>query len=171
MVEEYCGYRVPVRKLRHKDHREQPMRGEDIIGIRDRGGSLSVLKGEAKSRKNLSSSTIASARSGLETNDGRPSPHALIFVATHLLDSLSDSDRALGRAIIADCVKSNMPKQRIAHCIFALTGNRAKALVRDFRDADGTREQFVLQLRVHDQSQFVHHIYERLDGLAFDRGD
>lgn len=167
MVEEHCGYRVPIRKLRHKDHREQPMRGEDIIGIRDRNGSLGILKGEAKSANSLSSTVIESARLGLEANDGRPSAHALAFVAHRLLDSQSGSDQALGSAIAAGCVKS-IPKERVAHCLFALTGNRAKALAHDFRDADGTREQFVVQLQIHDQPRFIRRIYKRLDRLAFD---
>ena len=168
VVEEYCGYRVPIRKFRYSDHREQPMRGEDIIGIRDKGGSLAILKGEAKSRKALSRSVIESARSGLEANDGRPSTHALIFVARRLVESTHDSDRALGKKILRKCVRSNMAKRNVAHYIFALTGNRAKALVSDFDAADGGRRQFVVQLQVHDQPKFIQCIYERLASLAFD---
>ena len=54
-VEERLGYDVPVRKLRDKDHRNMPMRGEDVIGVaHDDDDRLTLLKGEAKSAQALS---------------------------------------------------------------------------------------------------------------------
>ena len=39
-----------VNKLRRNDHREMPMRGDDLLAIRVDGRNLSILKGEGGSR-------------------------------------------------------------------------------------------------------------------------
>lgn len=45
------GYRVPIKKLRWKDTPNMPMKGVDIVGIRESGSDsdgLEFLKGEVK---------------------------------------------------------------------------------------------------------------------------
>ena len=81
-VEEQLDFEVPVKKLRDKDHREMPMRGDDVIAVaHDKRKRLTILKGEAKSARKLSEATVAKARERLEENHGRPSAHSLIFIA------------------------------------------------------------------------------------------
>src|SRR3954471_14667439 len=55
LAEEMLEFRVPVRRMRFKDGREVPLRGDDLIGVNfcaDDDG-LWLLKGESKSRKTL----------------------------------------------------------------------------------------------------------------------
>lgn len=67
LVEEETGFRVPVRRLRYKDGREMALRGDDFIGVAyDPDEKLWLLKGEAKSNKVLSKTTIAAARAALQ---------------------------------------------------------------------------------------------------------
>lgn len=169
IIEERCGYRVPIRKLRDKDHREQAMRGEDMIGVRVDEGRLGLLKGEAKSAQVLGVATVEDARAGLEANAGRPTAHALIFVARRLLDRDNAADQALAKQLLTESVKGTVPKARLAHCLFTLTGNPARKMLQaDLQAADGGRDQFVIQLRVPDHADLVRCVYERLNHLALD---
>lgn len=101
LVEEEVGLRVPVRRLRYKDGRNMAMRGDDFIGAGygTDDDKLWLLKGEAKSNKNLGKSTITSARKVLDRDNGRCTPDSLLFVANRLLESDDGSEVALGRAI------------------------------------------------------------------------
>lgn len=157
LIEEWCDYRVPIRKLRHKDHREQAMRGEDVIAIRHNSdGQLELLKAEAKSAQNLATDTVAEARASLEAYDGRPSPHAIMFTARRLMESEHAADKALGKKLLAEALRREVPKTRIAHLLFALTGNRAGSMIDDdFNRADGSRDQITAHLRITDHADFV----------------
>ena len=48
--EERADWGNTVNKLRWNDHREMPMRGDDLLAIRVDGRNLSILKGEGRSR-------------------------------------------------------------------------------------------------------------------------
>ncbi|MEL6363033.1 MAG: Hachiman antiphage defense system protein HamA, partial [Pseudomonadota bacterium] len=141
IIEEWCDHDVPIRKLRDKDHREQAMRGEDIIGVKiGEDDELYLLKGEAKSARSLSTSTVEEARASLEANAGRPTAHGLMFTARRLLGSGSSDDRDLGARVLTEVAHAAVPKSRLAHCFFAFTGNAAgEMLDDDFTAADGSR--------------------------------
>ena len=63
LVEEKLNFNVPVRRMRYKDGREVPLRGDDFIGVRyDKEDGLRLLKGESKSRKVLGEDAITAAR-------------------------------------------------------------------------------------------------------------
>ena len=84
-IEEQLDFKIPVKKLRYKDHRDMPMRGVDVIGVAyDNNNQIILLKCEAKSARNLSNATVKRARKALETDYGRPSAHSLIFIASLL---------------------------------------------------------------------------------------
>lgn len=170
IVEEWCGFDVPIRKLRYKDHREQAMRGEDVIGVRhDDNGRLNLLKGECKSAQALSAATVAAARSGLEANFGRPTAHAMTYFARKLLESVHDEEKELGKEILRESIRAAVPKRRIAHCAFFLTGNPADDMIDDdYSNADGDRTQYVIQIRIPDHADFVAEVYERVTDLALD---
>jgi hypothetical protein len=73
LAEEELGYDVPIRRLRYKDGRELALRGDDVIGFKvTPKQKLSILKGESKSRVDLSADVISKAREALSRNDGRP---------------------------------------------------------------------------------------------------
>ena len=85
VAEEKLHYQVPIRRLRWKDGRETALRGDDIVGVaRDSQGRLRFLKGESKSRVALSPSTINDASKALDGDMGRPTRHAVLFIATRL---------------------------------------------------------------------------------------
>lgn len=169
VIEEWCEFDVPIRKLRYKDHREQAMRGEDVIGVRhDDGGRLCLLKAEAKSAQALSAATVEAARQGLEKNSGRPTAHSMIFVARRLLEQ-GQPQEELGREILQEASRNAVPGTRIAHCLFAVTGNAAgEMLDDDFANASGGRDQYTIHLRIPDHAEFVGQVFEKVIDLAFD---
>src|SRR5262249_15162894 len=73
-------FQVPIHRLRWKDSRELPMRGEDLIGFQFDVKPLRFLKGEAKSRERLNASVLSEARAALDKNDGLPLAHTLGFI-------------------------------------------------------------------------------------------
>jgi hypothetical protein len=169
VIEEWCDFEVPIRKLRFKDHRDQAMRGEDVIGVGNAGGGqLRLLKAEAKSAQALSTGTVQSAREGLDANSGRPTAHSLIFLARRLIE-MGNAKAELGKKILIEAVSNAVPKNRIAHCLFTITGNPAvEMLDDDFVNADGTREQYIIHIQIPDHAKFVEQIFEGVNNLALD---
>lgn len=52
-------FEIPIHRLRWKDGREMPLRGDDLIGLQIKQGSaLHLLKGEVKSGARITASTI-----------------------------------------------------------------------------------------------------------------
>jgi hypothetical protein len=169
LVEEKLDFNVPVRRMRYKDGREVPLRGDDFIGVRyDEEDGLRLLKGESKSRKALSATTIAAARKALNRNDGRCSPSSLLFIADRLLDGEGD-DPELGRAIRKEVgTKALRPKQ-IDHVLFTLSGNASpSALKDDLEDADGARQQTAINVHIEDHQEFIAEIYEGAGNVGDD---
>ncbi len=106
-VDECTEFSTPIKRLRWKDHREMPMRGDDVIGIclpQDRG-RIRFLKVEAKSKAALNKQTVAGAREALDGDDGRPSSHALTFMSERLIE--------MGQEELADAID-------FANCAMAL---------------------------------------------------
>lgn len=170
IIEEWCKHKVPIRKLRDKDHREQAMRGEDVIGIKiDDQNRLCLLKAEAKSARSLAEATVIKARNALDHNYGRPTAHAMMFVARRLLKSDSAEDQEIGKRLLQESVQSAVPKSRLSHCLFAFTGNKAgEMLDNDFENAEEGRDQFIIQLRVRDHGDFVRTVFEKVSDIAVD---
>lgn len=85
---ELTPFKLGVMRLRWKDHRNMAMRGEDILSfsVDAKTQKLSILKGEAKSRVSLNTDTVTAARKALAANNGRPSAHAMAFVATRYFE-------------------------------------------------------------------------------------
>jgi hypothetical protein len=169
VVEEWCKFEVPVRKLRYKDHREQAMRGEDVIGVRhDSNGQLCLLKGEAKSAQSLSKGTVEEARAGLNKNLGRPTPHSLMYLARRLIDQ-GGTQETLGKEILAESVRSSVSKTRITHCFFAITGNKAGDMLDDdYSNAEGGRDQYIIHIRIPMHGEFVAQVYKKVIDIALD---
>lgn len=169
VIEEWCAFDVPIRKLRYKDHREQAMRGEDVIGFRhDENGQLCLLKGEAKSAQSLSTDTVNAAREGLNANSGRPTGHAMTYVARRLLDQGGDNE-ALGKEILQESARRAVPKTRVTHCMFTVTGNAAAKMIDDdFENAEVGRDQFIIHIRIPDHGEFVKEVYDEVVNLALD---
>jgi hypothetical protein len=169
LTEERLEFRVPVRRLRYKDGREVPMRGDDFIGVNfaEADDGLWLLKGEAKSRRRLGRGTIAEAREALRRDGGRCTPHALLFVANRLLESDDERQRALGRLVRNEVAASALPRRRIDHALFTMSGNGAPAaLAEDFEAADGRRGHEVVNLHIPDYDEFLVETYDAAGDLG-----
>ena len=169
VAQEMLEFHVPVRRMRFKDGREVPLRGDDFIGVdfcEDDGG-LWLLKGESKSRKVLDKTTITQARGALNADHGRCTPISLLFVADQMMDSTDKHTAKLGRMIRDEVGKKALPKKRIDHALFTLSGNGPiAALAADFEAAEKGRHHAVINLHIADYSDFLTEIYEEVTNLG-----
>jgi hypothetical protein len=120
LTERRLGFRVPIRRLRWKDGRDMALRGDDIVAVaRDRKMRLVFLKGESKSRVELTSTVVTAAEVALDSWDGRPTRHSVYFVADRLRDQGEhDLAKELETAVLKSyrgCV--------IEHLLFTVSGN------------------------------------------------
>lgn len=171
LVEEEIGLRVPVRRLRYKDGRNMAMRGDDFIGA-ECGGSgkkIRLLKGEAKSNRVLGKGTAKSARMVLNRDNGHCTPDSLLFVANRLLESNAPDDNLLGRGLRDEVGQKALPADRIAHMLFTLSGNGPHPSLRTDLDAAGAdRDQYVVNIHVHDHQDFIRTMYREVEDLGDD---
>jgi hypothetical protein len=171
LAEEMLKFEVPVRRMRFKDGREVPMRGDDFIGVNfcaDYGG-LWLLKGESKSRRMLGKTTITRAREALNRDDGRCTPISLLFVASRLMDSDDQEKANLGRLIRNEVGKKALARNRIDHALFTLSGNGPiDALAADYQATEAGRGHVVVNLHIEDYDDFIADIYERAGDLGND---
>lgn len=169
LVEEEIGLRVPVRRLRYKDGRNMAMRGDDFIGAGYGGKDekLWLLKGEAKSNKKLSKSTVTSARKVLDRDNGRCTPDSLLFVANRLLESNDPDENALGRDLRDEVGLKSLRTGRIDHMLFTVSGNGAHASLKEDLDAAGSnRDHYVVNIHVDDHQDFIAAMYEEAQELG-----
>lgn len=160
-VEERTDWGDTMKKLRWKDHREMPMRGDDLLAIRVDGQQVSILKGEAKSRKVMSAGVLREARKALKANQGRPSPHALAFYADRLAED--------GREDLADAIdrlqcRDGIPRDAVSHMIFSFSGNDPESpLRRRLTKYKGGFEQLYVGVRVKKHRKFVDRVFEKVN--------
>ena len=166
LTEERLGFNVPVRRMRYKDGREVALRGDDFIGAGyDDNNQLYLLKGESKSRIILGKSTVTTARKALNRDNGRCTPHSLLFVADRLLDQNGELEE-LGRAIRSEVAAKALPPSRIDHALFTVSGNAPpSALTEDFDALGQTCKQTVINFRIEDHQDFIADMYEEAGKL------
>ena len=162
-IKERLEFEVPVKKLRYKDHREMAMRGEDVIGIAyDNKNQLELLKCEAKSAQRLSRETVNDARNTLEKDHGRPSAHSLIFIARQLIQCGDPHMKEMGVDLLEEATDREVPKSRLAHLMFTLSGSLVTKIFKDDLDAaDGAREQHSVSLRIEDHPGFIKTVFDK----------
>lgn len=156
------GYFAPVKRLRWKDHRNMPIRGDDVIAILldPKSRRLRFLKAEAKSRNRLTANVLADARTGLDKDGGLPSAHALGFISEQLIER---GDLDLADAIDDALLKHGIPTQNVCHLLFTFSGNAPDALLTASLQAyEGTVTQCGAGLRVESHADFVSAVYERV---------
>ena len=165
LATEYIGektnYVVPIKRLRWKDSREMPMRGEDVIGIKDPrdGTPLRFLKTEAKSRIVLNKRTIAEARQSLDRDNGLPSGHALSFVAERLLEL---GDTVLSDAITVAQLVKDIRHSHVEHLLFTFTGNEPESiLTTDLNKYNGPIKQRAVGLQVLKHQKFIENVFKK----------
>lgn len=160
-VTEFTGFKVGVYKLRWSDHREMAMRGDDILGIRlDPTVTVQFLKGEVKSRATLGKKTVDEARTALTSNNGRPTPHALAFVADRLFET---GEIALAEVIDQFQLKARIEINQLSHLMFMFTGNNPSPLLTANLSAySGKIPQFAVGLRVASHQAFIKQVFEKV---------
>ncbi|NBY21710.1 MAG: DUF1837 domain-containing protein [Gammaproteobacteria bacterium] len=171
LVEEEIGLRIPVRRLRYKDGRDMAMRGDDFIGAKydEAVQNLWLLKGEAKSNKVLGSATVKNARDVLNRDNGRCTPHSLLFVANRLLDSNDPYDNQLGRNLRDEVGLKSLLADRIDHMLFTISGNGPHASLKEDLDAASTnRTHYVVNIHIEDHQDFIAAMYHRAKYLGND---
>ena len=167
LAEERLGFNVPVRRMRYKDGREVALRGDDFIGAGyDGDDKLRLLKGESKSRMVLGKGTITAARKTLNRDNGRCTPHSLLFVADRLLDQGGDMED-LGRAIRTEVAAKALPASRVDHALFTVSGNAPPAaLTEDYNALGQSRNHTVINFRIEDHQDFIVDIYDEAGSLG-----
>jgi hypothetical protein len=166
-VREFTLFKLGINRLRWKDHRNMALRGEDVLSfaIDAKTNKLSILKGEAKSRLSLNTATVTAARKALAANNGRPSAHAMAFIATRYLE-LGDKKMTdlLDRAQLGQQVSVS----QVTHMMFTFSGNDATTILRnDLNAYKGKIEQISVGIRVPKHQEFIKSVFEQvsIDGL------
>ena len=160
-VSEFTGYSVGVYKLRWSDHREMAMRGDDILGVRtDPAVTVKFLKGEVKSRAKLGKKTVDEARTALASSNGRPTPHALAFVADRLFET---GETDLAAVIDQYQLTARIEINQLSHLMFMFTGNNpSNLLTADLNAYNGTISQLAVGLRVSTHQAFIKQVFEKV---------
>jgi hypothetical protein len=85
------------------------------------------------------------------------------------MDSADKHTADLGRMIRNEVGKKALPKKRIDHALFTLSGNGPiGALAADFEAAEKGRHHAVINLHIVDYSNFLTEIYEEVTNLGDD---
>ncbi|WJY40048.1 SAVED domain-containing protein [Streptomyces sp. P9-2B-2] len=159
-LEEDCGYVVGPSRLIQRDHQEWAMRGDDVLGARlDSSSKVHLIKGEAKSRAQARSATVAEAREGLQRSGGLPSPHSLTQFAERLLGTVDDN---VGEIILTLQLEDGIRPKTVTHLMFLFTGNNPTSHVKaDLAAYEGDIAQRAVILRVQAHQDFVRAVYEK----------
>lgn len=158
-VYEATPFKLGIKRLRWKDHRNMSMRGEDVLAFNldTKTGSLKVLKVEVKSRAGMRTAVIDEAREALCANRGLPSPHALAFVADRLNES---GDAVLGDALDKALLKDGIRATQVSHMLFTFSGNDATKLLRtSLQSYAGPVSQHYVGLRVEGHQDFINAVF------------
>ena len=159
-IEERTDFNVPIRRLRWKDARDMPMRGDDVVGIEiaKDGTSLRFIKTEAKSRERLDRRTVREARQALNDENGLPTGHALTFIAQRLLE-LGYSE--LSDAIMEAQLTTNIRHNHVEHLLFVFTGNAADSfLTESLENYSGLISQRAVALQVPTHQDFIDNVFD-----------
>ncbi len=158
-LEEYTAFRVEIKKLRWKDHRNMAMRGEDVLAfaVEPATGRLLILKGEAKSRQILGATTVKEARVALAANNGRPSAHALAFFASRYFEA---GNQPMTNLLDGAQLNGHIGSDQMTHMMFMFTGNDPGPTLRaDLKTYVGKIEQLSVGVRVQAHQDFIGSVF------------
>ena len=154
------GYRM-IARLRWKDSREMAMRGDDLLGLRDGGGDqFHYLKGEAKSRATLSTTTLNEAEAALLAHQGRPAAHTLSFLASRLREL---GERDLSTRIHGATLARRIPIANVTHLLFTFSGNDPRRLLRRHTNRySGKVVRLAVGVHTPQHQTFIKMVFEKV---------
>lgn len=159
-VTEATNFKLGIKRLRWKDHRNMSMRGEDVLAfsLGPKAGALKILKAEVKSRVAMTTGVIEEAREALSSYKELPSPHAISFVADRLYQAgdtaLSD---ALDKALLIDGLKV----AQVTHMLFTFSGSNPSNLLKTNLSAyTGVVPQKYVALQVKAHQAFIKDVFD-----------
>lgn len=159
-VIETTTFKLGIKRLRWKDHRNMSMRGEDVLAfsLGTKVGSLKILKAEVKSRVSMSTTVIDEARAALSNNKELPSPHAISFVADRL-DEAGDAE--LRDALDTAQLKDGLKVSQVAHMLFTFSGsNPSNLLKKNLSTYTGAVPQQYVALQVKSHQDFIKAVFD-----------
>ena len=156
-VNEWGPFMVPLNRLRYKDDRDLPMRGDDIIGLDLSAAPPRILKAEVKSRESLSQSVVEQACNSLDANEGRPKPASLSFTSMRLREQ-NKEDLA---KIVEQLQNSDVDASRMTHLVFTLSGNNPSEALRVHAIARGAvADRRFVGFVIGDHQDFIKKVFE-----------
>jgi len=158
-LEEQLRFVIGPSRLRHRDHREWAMRGDDVLGAKfDSNSSVLIAKVEAKSGARIGVKVIAEARKGLQRTNGMPSPHSLMQFAIRLQEN---AEQDLGDALILLHLSKGLRPNRVTHLMFLFAGNDPSSDVQsELNSYTGPFKQLTRIVRPLAHQDFIHGVYE-----------
>lgn len=162
-VHECTPFKLGIKRLRWKDHRNMSMRGDDVLAFDLGAGAagLKVLKAESKSGVKMQAGTVARAREALSAFGELPSPHAMSFVADRLE---RPEDKPLRDALDDAQLKRNLKPAQVTHMLFTFSGNDATTLLtNNLAGYTGGSVQHYVGLRVEDHQSFINSVFEAVE--------
>lgn len=159
-IDEKTIYSVPIKKLRWKDHRNMPMRGDDVIGIlvNQKLQTIKFLKAESKSNKAISRAVLSKAREELDLDKGLPAPHALEFVAERLRETgRQDLANLIEKAQLVDGINSN----QVEHLLFTFTSSDPDTLQKEsFETYAGDIKQSSVGFKINQHRELIENVFQ-----------
>jgi len=144
-IDEKTEFKVPIKRLRYKDHSEMALRGTDVIAFETREPGGAVLKAESKSRQSLNNADVNEAIEDLNRNDGRPSAKSRGFIAR----ILKDQGRKDDWEIVFTTLSQNLTDDDLKHLVFTCSGNNPCPSLTNSEPADIQREFAGLKVENH----------------------
>ncbi len=165
-IEESTDYSTPIRKLRWRDHRNMPMRGDDVIGVlvNQEKQTIRFLKAEAKGNRALSRQVLKDAQDELDLDEGLPSPHALTFIAERLRET---GNKELSDLIEKVQLVDGINTHQVEHLLFTFTASNPASLQKEaFEAYDGNIVHSSVGFRVNSHQELIAAVFKGvIDGL------
>lgn len=160
---ENTAFKLGIKRLRWKDHRNMSMRGEDVLAfsLGAKSSSLRILKAEVKSGGTMRTAVIKKARLALDKDNSLPSPHALSFVADRLNQG---ADEDLGDAIDLAMLKGKLKASQVTHMLFTFSGNDpSKEMLKSLDGYTGAVPQHYVALQVPKHEDFIKSVFDEVE--------
>ncbi len=162
-VHETTPFKLGIKRLRWKDHRNMAMRGDDVLAfeLRQSTPTLRVLKAESKSRATMPAAVLNAARKSLSEFSELPSPHAMSFVADRLSKA---EDKPLRDALDDALLKEGLNTSQVTHMLFSFSGNDASDILRkNLAEYVGPVAQHYVGLHVEGQRAFIGAVFAAME--------